>query len=415
MRNFSKRDIFLLIANVIEHFDSALYSFLAPIMAPLFFPNHDPIVQIILAYSLLATSAFCRPLGAIIFGKCARKYGPEFGLNLSLIGVSIGSIIMAIIPEYKEIGGMAPFLLIVVRVIKGIFGAGEGAIAKLYIIENKDLRLAYKASYLYQGSSMVGSILASAIAAFIVWSGEVYLWRMFFALSGLIGCIVWCLRINILGSKYIARTRDLPMTKVPLKKYIMPMLAISFSTGFSHMTYALPCIVMNSLVPLVCDITFAEMMQLNTFLIVLDMVLIFFCGPALQKVSYKKNMLYSLALMILTIPFLFYLLPQSSLVYVTFVRSWIILLGVIFMCPQNLFYSDISAKLIPNYNKYLAVGIANAIGAGVIGKTIPAISMWIWYETNNLLYIMCYIILLTIITFSLIYQIFAVSRQKSTP
>ncbi|MCA0254917.1 MAG: MFS transporter, partial [Proteobacteria bacterium] len=49
MRDLSKRDYSILIANTIDHFDTALYGFLAPIFAANFFPNSDPLISLILA------------------------------------------------------------------------------------------------------------------------------------------------------------------------------------------------------------------------------------------------------------------------------------------------------------------------------------------------------------------------------
>ena len=164
-KTFSKRDLSILIGNLLDHFDNALYGFLAPIFAPLFFPEYDTIIQLILVYSFMATSAITRPLGAFIFGMIARKFGPLISMSYSLTGVAIGAIFIGLIPTYDTIGQWAAILLLVIRFIKGIFAAGENAIVKLYILENKDDKSAFKASYIYQGSSMIGADLSSLFSS----------------------------------------------------------------------------------------------------------------------------------------------------------------------------------------------------------------------------------------------------------
>jgi MFS family permease len=67
MKNLSKRDYSILIGSAVDHFDTAIYSFLAPVFAQLFFPNSNPIISLILAYSVLATTIITRPLGSYIF------------------------------------------------------------------------------------------------------------------------------------------------------------------------------------------------------------------------------------------------------------------------------------------------------------------------------------------------------------
>ena len=94
----------LILANTLDHFDTNLYSFMAPIMAPLFFPQQNAIVQLILAYSFLATSSVTRPLGVLLFGSLAKRYDPWKTLQLTLIGVGMTTFAMGCLPTYASIG-----------------------------------------------------------------------------------------------------------------------------------------------------------------------------------------------------------------------------------------------------------------------------------------------------------------------
>src|SRR5438093_892004 len=104
MRYLTKKDLSILVGNALDNFDTSIYSFLAPLLAPVFFPKYDPIVQLILAYTVLMISLFARPLGAFIFGVIARKHGPVFGLSYSLIGVAIATVYTGFLPSYEDIG-----------------------------------------------------------------------------------------------------------------------------------------------------------------------------------------------------------------------------------------------------------------------------------------------------------------------
>ncbi len=392
-KSFNRRDFSILLGNLLDHFDSALYGFLAPIMAPVFFPNHDKINQLILAYSLFATSIFTRPIGAFIFGLFAKNHGAIKAMSYSLLGVATGSILVGIIPGHDIIGWKAALLLIIVRFIKGIFGAGENAIVKLYIIEDKNYRNSFKASYIYQASSIIGIILASSISTLVLISKYEYLWRFCFILGGSVGFVALILR-KYSDFKPSINTA-LKTESINLWKAKYKLLSIALSTGLSHITYSIPCIVMNSLVPFITDISFETMMELNIFLLVFDMVLIFFVGPIMKNFDHIKIMIYSCAAIILTVPILIFFLPNSGILYVTFVRIWIITLGVIFMCPQNLFYK----KLFDGQkDQYLVTGMANAVGAGTIGKLTPAFTLWLWHINQNLIYIGIFIAVIAILT-----------------
>ena len=181
------------------------------------------------------------------------------------------------------------------------------------------------------------------------------------------------------AEKMLFQSYEISMLK-SFWKHKISMLSVAFTTGLSHMTYAIPCIVMNSLMPLIADVTFAEMMELNTLLLILDMLMIFAIGPFLARFDYLAIIRKSTVAIILSAPLLMIFLPNSSIWYISFVRIWIVFLGVIFMCPQNLYYK----KLFENTKEqYVLVGIANALGAGIIGKTIPVVSMWLWYMTGS--------------------------------
>ena len=77
MRYLTKKDLSILLGNALDNFDTSIYSFLAPLLAPRFFPHADPIVQLILAYSVLMISLIARPLGAFVFGVGYRFFMPS--------------------------------------------------------------------------------------------------------------------------------------------------------------------------------------------------------------------------------------------------------------------------------------------------------------------------------------------------
>lgn len=53
------------LGNLFEHYDTALFGFLSPFLAPLFFPKHDPLTALILTYAIIPLGMVMRPLGAL--------------------------------------------------------------------------------------------------------------------------------------------------------------------------------------------------------------------------------------------------------------------------------------------------------------------------------------------------------------
>jgi hypothetical protein len=158
------------------------------------------------------------------------------------------------------------------------------------------------------------------------------------------------------------------------------VLRVTACSSFSYLTYLLPFVMMNSFVPLVTDITFASMMALNTVMLCIDVALIPLLGLFLCRFQPYQIMLVASGVLAITIFPFFSGLVGASFAYVTFVRLWVVLWGVVFMTPVNLWFRS----LFHNNDMYLLVGMGNAIGAATVGRLSTPICLWLWYTTNSL-------------------------------
>lgn len=343
----SHNDLSIIMAHALEYYDTALYGFLAPVLAPIFFPGYEPIVQLILTYSTLASSSFTRPIGSFIFGIIARSFGPTRGLSYSLAGMAISSILIGLLPGFSAIGWGAPLLLVMARMLRGFFAAGEGTIAKLYVLEGKPRHQALTISDFYQSSAMLGMVLASIAATLvIVLPLNGFLWRICFCLGGLTGMLGYLLRRNTLDDQTFANTQSDHFNLLQLVSsgflsirtlwlHRGNVLRVGLVTTFSYITYVVSFIFMNSFVPLITPISLETMMALNTALVILDMVMIPVIGRLLQRFEGSQVMIWVSLILAGTVVPLFNGLPDSSIVYVTGVRIWVVSCGVVFLCPMN--------------------------------------------------------------------------------
>ncbi|WP_341753086.1 MULTISPECIES: MFS transporter [unclassified Candidatus Tisiphia] len=391
-----KKDLSILIGNSLDHFDTAIYSFLAPILSIIFFPKDDPIVALILTYSVLATSIITRPVGAIIFSMIAQKRGATMALSYSLIGVAITTMLIGFIPTYQMIGWFSPLMLLIIRTMLGIFGEGESSIAKLYILENKVQTQGLKASSLYQLSTMLGIIIASLVSAILISSNHHEYWRLCFILGGSTG---------IVGG-YLRRYANTSQKAIEQKSYTLNMilniifnnkcniLRVSIVSGFSYMTYVIPFIVMNSFVPLITSISLETMMSVNTLLLIMDVAMIPLIWYFIKKYRPVDIMLVSTSILFISIIPLWLYMTDASVWYVNFVRLWIITLGVLFVCPLNYWLNS----LFHGSDKYMLVSIGDAIGTPIFGRSAPAVCIALWHFTSSSISIGVYIAMITLAT-----------------
>lgn len=387
-----EKDISILIGNALDHFDTAIYGFIAPILATIFFPKSDPIVALILTYSVLTTSIITRPVGSIIFSIIVKKRGPTLALSYSLIGVAITTISIGFIPTYQTIGWFSPFMLTIIRMIQGIFAEGECAIAKLYILENKVQTKGVQASYLYQLSTVFGIIIASFLSNLLISSNHHEYWRLCFILGGSTGIV----------GVYLRRYSNMLQNAIKQKSYTLHtilnnkcnILRVSIVSGFSYMTYVIPFVVMNSFIPLITSISLERMMTFNTILLIMDAAMIPIIGSLVKKYRPTNIMIISTSILFISIVPLWLYMSDASLWYINFVRLWIITLGVTFLCPLNYWLNS----LFHGSDKYMLVSIGDALGTSIFGRFTPAVCIALWHFTGSSIAIGVYIAMITLVT-----------------
>lgn len=402
MKTLTKRDFSLLIANALDYFDTSIYGFLAPLLGPVFFPDHSPLVQLILVYSVLGSSLITKPLGTFLFGRMARNHGPLYGLSYSLIGVSMATVCIGFLPGQGEIGGLAPLCLVLLRMIKGVFAAGESTIARLYIMESKPEREALITSHFYQSSSMVGMVMASAAASLVM---AVYpeAWRVCFFLGGITGAVGYFLRRSAQDSISLKKESPFDTYHVSqlrsLWRHRSSLICVAVVMGYSCLTYSVPYIFMNNFIPLITDHSMEAMTAINTALLVIDMVLIPLIGRFTLR--YKGEAVMMTASLVLALSFvpLFLFLPQASLGYVIFVRAWIIFWGVVFLCPLTFWCKS----LFPLGPQYLLVGMGCALGSGTLGRFTVPFCLWLWHTSPHPLWPSLYMAVVSLLTAGTIY------------
>jgi MFS family permease len=310
----------------------------------------------------------------------ARKKGPLFSLKISIAGVSIATSALFFIPTYDEVGCIATALLILCRTFMGFFGAGEIAISRIFIIENNP---SYRMSALYEASSIVGIILASGMTTIAFAFEKSQLWRFFFILSGAIGIMSFFLRIS---EKDEIRFRFKPQ-KIKINK--LKVLKIASNIVVSNITYSIPFVLLNTLIPMVNpEISKGEMMSLNTLLLCIDLIAFFAVGSLNLKIKPKKIIFFTYCLLGVLSPLLFFLMEESTVFGITFIRGLIVVLGVIAVAAQNLYFN----QLLQSHNeKYSIIGNSIAIGDALFGKATPAICLALFTYTGEMLSIGLYI------------------------
>ncbi|MQA03678.1 MAG: MFS transporter [Streptosporangiales bacterium] len=98
---------------------------LAPAIAYFSSTSMSTVAQATLTYAIFAASLIGRPLGALIFGPMGDRIGRRRTTIIVAAGFTICTGLIAVLPGYATIGALAPALLVLLRLLDGVFLGGE--------------------------------------------------------------------------------------------------------------------------------------------------------------------------------------------------------------------------------------------------------------------------------------------------
>lgn len=186
------------IGNALEWFDLIVYGFLASTIAAQFFPEQDAFVSLALSLGTFGSSFIIRPVGAVLIGRFSDRHGRKAALVLVSALMLLGTLIIAVLPTYNQIGIAAPILLLLARLIQGFSAGGEFGSATAYLAEQSPNRRAFFASWQFasQGlATLLGSCFGLAITLLLNASQlEHWGWRLPFIFGLLIGPVAYIIR-----------------------------------------------------------------------------------------------------------------------------------------------------------------------------------------------------------------------------
>jgi SHS family lactate transporter-like MFS transporter len=149
-----------------------------------------------IAWTLTVTLAF-RPLGALLFGLLADRYGRRVPLMLDLLFFSIVEVLSGLAGSYTT--------FLVLRALFGIGMGGEWGVGASLAMEKVPPRLRGAFSGLLQQGYALGYLLAAVAYALVVprWG-----WRPLFFIGGLPALLALAVRSQVSESEVWERTRQ---------------------------------------------------------------------------------------------------------------------------------------------------------------------------------------------------------------
>lgn len=383
------------IGNALEWFDFIIYGFFAVLMAKLFFPAGDETVSLMFALAAFGVPFFMRPLGAIVMGNYADRYGRKAAFSLTILMMMAGTAIIATAPTYATAGLLAPFLIVLARLIQGFSAGGEIGSATAFLAEQDPTKRGFFASWQFASQGLT-TVLATSIgvaltATLTTAQLESWGWRIPFIIGLLIGPVAW----------YIRRHVDETMEFKTMQPSASP-LKEALSDGKKRLLVSLGvvalCTVSMYTVVLFMPTYATRQFGLTTsvgflgglLVGVIQLALIPVFGAVSDRFGRRPIMFASAAAMLVVFyPLFAWLAAAPTLQTLLIVQAIIGVLMAAYMGPLG----ALMAELFPARMRTTGLSISYAFGVAIFGGLAPLFNTWIISVTGNKLAPAFYLIL----------------------
>lgn len=387
--NDAYKRVLISAAAFVDHFDTALYSFCAPLLAPLFFPSQPPAIRLTLAYSVFLVGLIGRPLGSYMAYKASFRQGRlERCWPFSLLILGLAMLAISFLPTYARWGLWAPCMLFVLRGIMDIAVAFERTFARFWLIEDLPHKEATRWTSTYTALGVAGLGMASASADIL--RHHTLPWQLLFCLGGGACVMLGCLRFLCRAHKHVRRgfaTYADNVLKISLwhilKKQKKLFLSLTLLHGFSYSTYVVVFVFFPVFLPLALPHITLHPLQ-TSWLFVFDILLALLLGRFCHRWPLKHVMRVAVCCFGLTGFVGFLLLPDMSSLHILWLRIGLMLWGILFSILLPLWEKKHTQE---ETERYALCSMGKIVGSSLLGRNLMALLIASYHITGSFLFL----------------------------
>jgi len=401
------------IGNALEWYDILVYGYFAVTISKLFFPNADPTTALLLAFGTFGVSYLVRPLGALVLGAYADRGGRRAAMLLSIVVMTVGTGLMAIMPTYNSIGILAPIAVLVARLLQGFAVAGEFGSATAFLVEHSKDRKGFFASFQWFGQGLAAVLASFFGVVLFTWLTaeqlESWGWRVPFFFGLLIGPIGLYIR------KHVGETpefREQGPANAPVRqmfvehwdRLLMCIGIVILSTSSNYIILYMPTYAIKQLhLP----------QSLGFTATLIGGILLTFGAPFFGHLSDRVGrvrlmMIVSLLFAVSAYPAFVLLVANPSLAGIVGIVCWMSLLKAAYSGTLP----ALMAELFPISTRSTGIALSYNISVPVFGGFAPFIAAWLVAVTGSSLAPSYYLIATSLL--SLLVLVIIRVRVKTT-
>ncbi|PXY25838.1 MFS transporter [Prauserella endophytica] len=238
------------VGTTVEAYDFQIYGVAsALVFSSVFFAGVPASLGTVFSFATLAVGFLARPLGAIVFGHFGDKLGRKKLLVIALMGAGGCTTLIGALPSHASAGIWAPVLLVLLRLLQGLFHGGEQGGAVLMAVEHAPPnRRGWYGSWAFLGSPGGALLAAGALSATMALTGDSFLdwgWRIPFLISFVLLGIGMVIRSTVAESPEFQKLKDTgeksrsPMADVLRENWRLVLSAVGVNLGFNAFIWVL--------------------------------------------------------------------------------------------------------------------------------------------------------------------------------
>ncbi|WP_211439539.1 MFS transporter [Corynebacterium glutamicum] len=381
------------IGNLIEWFDWNAYALLSVYFAAQFFPaGTSPLVALLGSFGIMAVGFIVRPLAGLAIGVIADRFGRKTAMLITVYGMGVASLMIALSPTYAQIGIFAPLILLLARIIQGICIGGEYAALTAFAMEMAPNGKRGLVAAILNIVANFGQILVVVIILAFSWSlpddaMHAWGWRLVFIIGALLSLLGIWMRRDMKETIDVETSRAKKESVfAAVKRYPRQTIQIiGLTAGFTAMVYA-----WGAYMPTYAatykgfDPKYSIMSMGASFAVA--MVSTYFAGKASDRFGRKPTMIIAgILLSVGTVPALT-LLNDSVWTLIIIQSVGLSIIGMLQSSSMPVF-----AEMFPSDFRASGLGFPYALTVGLIGGTVPLVgtqlanmdltSVFPWYLT----------------------------------
>jgi MHS family alpha-ketoglutarate permease-like MFS transporter len=368
------------LGNLVEWYDWYVYTAFSLYFSGAFFPKENPTVQLLNTAGIFAIGFLMRPVGGWAMGAFADKKGRKKALTLSVLLMSFGSLMIALVPGYHQIGVAAPIILVIARILQGLSVGGEYGASATYLSEiaTKKHRGFYS-SFQYV-TLIMGQLLALGLLVLLqrefLTAKQLHQWgwRVPFAIGAALAVTVMYLRSSMAESVVLENNNGetnrgtlKALAQHPKAVFTVVGLTVGGTVAFYTFTIYMQKFLVNTAGFTINNATLISTLSLVVFMLAQPLF-----GYLSDKIG-RKPLLIGFGVLgsLLTVP----IMEALSSTHDFWAAFALIIVALLIVSGYTAINAVVKAELFPANVRALGVGFPYAIAVSVFGGTAEYVAL----------------------------------------